>query len=77
MEQRGVCDRLKEIPLQNAENHVYRHASNQQTRNMQEHTILIAICYGVGKRYSPLKLLWSETTLSLFGFVTRFMLHIR
>ena len=33
MEQRGVCDRLKEIPLQNAENHVYRHASNQQTRN--------------------------------------------
>ena len=43
MEQRGVCDRLKEIPLQNAKNHVYQHASNQQTRNMQEHTILLFV----------------------------------
>ena len=43
MEQRGVCDQLKEIPLQIAENHVYRHASNQQTRNMQEHTILLFV----------------------------------
>ena len=40
-------------------------------------TYNIVICYGVGKRYSRLKLLWSETTLSLFGFVTRFILHIR
>ena len=45
---------------------------------MQEHTIICTIiCYGVGKRYSRLILLWSEMTLSLFGFVTRFILHIR
>ena len=45
---------------------------------MQEHAIICTIiCYGVGKRYSRLRLLWSETTLSLFGFVTRFILQIR
>ena len=77
MEQPGVCDRLKEIPLQNAENHVYRHASINKLETQHAGTYNTAICYGVGKRYSRLKLLWSETTLSLFGFVTCFILHIR
>ena len=53
MEQRGVCDRLKEIPLQNAENHVYRHASNQQTRNTTYRNI--QYCY----------LLWSRKKVQL------------
>ena len=53
MEQRGVCDRLKEIPLQNAENQVYRDASNQQTRNTTRRNI--QYCY----------LLWSRKKVQL------------
>ena len=53
MEQCGVCDRLKEIPLQNAENHVYRDASNQQTRN--------TTCMNIQNCY----LLWSRKKLQL------------
>ena len=53
MEQRGVCDRLKEIPLQNAENHVYRHVSNQQTRN--------TTCMNIQNCY----LLWSRKKVQL------------
>ena len=72
-----ASDRLKEIPLQNAE--ITCIGTHQINKLETQHagTYDIAICYGVGKRYSRLKLLWSETTLSLFGFVTRFILHIR
>ena len=51
MEQRGVCDRLKEIPVQNAENQVYRDVSIQQTRN--------TTCRNIQNCY----LLWSRKKL--------------
>ena len=71
MEQRGVCDRLKEIPLKRRKSCVGTHQINKL--ETQHGTYTIVICYGVGKRYSRYKLLWSETTL---GFETRFILCI-
>ena len=78
MGQRGVCDRLKETP-ESAKRRKSRVGTHQINKLETQHTgtYNIVICYGVGKRYSRYKLLWSETTLPSFGFVTRFILYIR
>ena len=44
MKQRGVCDRLKEIPLQNVENHVQECIKSTNSKhNIHEHTILLFV----------------------------------